>query len=109
MICWDLGTRRPLWSAAHVVPSAAVSFTASGEIIYADEEVIQKELVYYVEQPNGRVKLYNASEFKELVEGLAPVGSATPFDSSAKGRQPPRAIAPVTPEEARTGSSDQRN
>jgi WD40 repeat protein len=65
---WDFETGEPLWTTSLLPGSQnAVTFSPSGEILHGDPEVIEKELRYLIEQPDGSMEMLKPSEFQELV------------------------------------------
>ena len=47
--------------------NGTVTFSPSGEILYGDPDVIEKELVYLIEKPSGALELLKPSEFQKRV------------------------------------------
>ena len=81
----------PLWVAVNLPEGKAVTFSAGGEILHGDPEVVEEELVYLVETPTGTVETLKPSEFQERVEAL-PSPVVAPFDE-AQARQHQKAWA----------------
>ncbi|NQT16470.1 MAG: SUMF1/EgtB/PvdO family nonheme iron enzyme, partial [Planctomycetes bacterium] len=71
----------PLWVALNLPEGKAVTFSAGGEILHGDPEVVEAELVYLVETLTGTVETLKPSEFQERVEALPPPAVA-PFDEA---------------------------
>jgi WD40 repeat protein len=61
------------WGILLPVPGKAVSLKASGEFIAADQEVIDNELIFLVEQDDGRLEILTPSEFQERVAVALPL------------------------------------
>ncbi len=53
-----------------VVPpdGRSATFSAAGELLYGDPDVVEQELVYLVEQSDGRIEVLRLSAFRERVQ-----------------------------------------
>jgi len=67
MLLWDVETGEPQWSALLLNGGQSVTFGPTGQILYGDPDVIEKELVYLVQKPNGPIELLKPSEFQKLL------------------------------------------
>jgi len=65
---WDTETGQPEWVSLLISDGNSVTFSTTGDILDGAPEVIEREIVYVVEQPDGRTKLYKPSEFQKLVD-----------------------------------------
>jgi len=61
----------PIWSMAMLGQSEVVSFSPAGEVLHGDPKVMEKELVYLVENQDGRVEKLKPSEFRKRVVSQA--------------------------------------
>jgi WD40 repeat protein len=70
------GTIR-VWSASGVPERTMVllsddrfvTFSAAGELLYGDPEVIEKEIIYLLEKEDGRTEVLSPSSFRQDVQG----------------------------------------
>jgi WD40 repeat protein len=76
VILWDTETGEPVWVALLVANGPDIVFSATGEIISGEPEVIEREIVYVVEEPDGRTQLFKPSEFKKLRASLGETARA---------------------------------
>jgi formylglycine-generating enzyme required for sulfatase activity/WD40 repeat protein len=104
---------QPPWPPADVTPidgkaSAGVQVKLGDDTITVhadgtfdgDSEVVERELMFVVEKPDGRLELLKPSEFRARVSGAS--GSADgPATTARSGEAPPLATAPFDAEQAR--------
>ncbi len=77
---WDADTGENQWVGLQLPDLENVSFTAAGQIIDGDIEVLDRRLICLVEQDDGRIELVKPSEFAVRFAPDWRVGS---------GREPP--------------------
>jgi hypothetical protein len=66
---WNAETGTAEWTAICLRENRSVTFSPVGEIIYGHPNVIEEELVYMIEKPDGSTELLKPSEFqKRLAE-----------------------------------------
>jgi Tol biopolymer transport system component len=58
----------PQWIALNLPDGQAVTFSPSGGILHGDPEVIERELIYLVENEQGTLDILKPSEFRKLVK-----------------------------------------
>ena len=63
----DTVTMQPKWVAVVLKDGKFVTFSAAGEVLYGEPEVVENELVYVVETPSGAMELLKPSEFQKRV------------------------------------------
>jgi hypothetical protein len=68
---WDAASAEPEWVAVLLKNDQSVTLSAAGQILHGDAEIIEKELVYFVETPTGTMELLRPSEFHERVARAA--------------------------------------
>ncbi len=58
----------PEWTAVLLSEGKSATFSAAGEVRHGDREAMEKEIVYLLEEQEGRVELLRPSEFRRRVE-----------------------------------------
>ncbi len=67
IVVWDTGTAEPEWTAVLLPNRQSVTFSAAGQILHGDPDVIEENLIYLVEKPSGAMELLRPSEFRTRV------------------------------------------
>jgi WD40 repeat protein len=62
---WNVETGTTEWTAICLKENRHVTFSPTGEILHGHPKVIEEELVYLVEPPDGPIELLKPSEFKK--------------------------------------------
>ncbi len=65
--CGDVATRECLWTAFFLADGKAAIHDTAGNLPDRDRDAIERELVYLVETPSGRLEVLKPSEFRERV------------------------------------------
>ena len=63
IVVHDADTHEPQWVALALDNGKSVTFSAAGEVLHGDPEVVEEELVYLIEKPNGAIELLTPAEF----------------------------------------------
>jgi len=85
IIVWDAKTLEPRWSTILLPNDQSVTFSASGEVLKGDPKVIEKELVYLVEKPDGALEVLTPSGFQQRVRSA---GAAVNTSSGSEPKKP---------------------
>jgi len=91
-VSWDADTAEPEWVMLYSQDGNSVKFDAGGEILQGEPEIIEKELVYLIEKPNGVIEILKPSEFQQRAADAA---------AEAAKQPPPPAVAPFDAAQAK--------
>jgi WD40 repeat protein/serine/threonine protein kinase len=75
---WNAETYDPLWVAVPLRDDRSVTFSAAGELRHGDPVAVNREFIYLVEQPDGRLELLTHAEFQERVQPTSTESAAPP-------------------------------
>jgi hypothetical protein len=67
---WNPDTQQTLWTAVLLTDGRSAVFDTAGNQIDGDPDVIERELVYLVETPTGRLEVLRPSQFYTRVRRL---------------------------------------
>ena len=65
---WDIDEGTMEWVALFLPENKIVTISASGDVLYAEPGVLEKELRYLVEAESGAVEALKPYEFRRRVE-----------------------------------------
>jgi hypothetical protein len=68
IVSWDSFRLEPEWLSLLLVDGESITFSPEGEILDGDPEVVEEELIYLLERPDGEVELLKPSTFREGLE-----------------------------------------
>jgi WD40 repeat protein len=68
VVCRDALGGQPLWVNVGLPSGHSCTFTAAGELVHCDPKTMEQELVYLVEQEDGRIEPLKPSEFLKRVK-----------------------------------------
>lgn len=63
LVLWNVDAGEPAWAGLQLKDGKTVTFGGAGRILHGDPEVIERELVYLVEKPDGMLEVLRPSEF----------------------------------------------
>lgn len=66
-IIWDADTHEPVWVGVQLKGGNSATFTAAGQIIDGDLQLVEDYFVYIVEHEDGRRQMLKPSEFEERI------------------------------------------
>jgi len=66
-IVWDAETTEPLWVGVQLGTGASATFSAAGQVLDGDPDVIEEHFVYLVENEDGQQELLKPSEFQKRI------------------------------------------
>lgn len=61
---WDVSTTEPEWVSVVATPTDAVTFSP-GQLLYGEENVLEKHFIYVVEMNDGTIRTLKPSEFRQ--------------------------------------------
>jgi WD40 repeat protein len=64
---WDAASSDPQWTSLVLADDQNITFNGAGQILHGDAETIERELVYLVENENGRLEVLKPSEFQQRI------------------------------------------
>lgn len=67
ILAWDLREWRPYWRHVLLPDEQTVTLTAAGQIVNGDREAVNKYLVYYIENDDGRIEVLTPTEFETRI------------------------------------------
>ena len=85
IVVHDADTYQPQWVALALDNGRSVIFSAAGQILHGDPEVMEKDLVYLIEKPTGAMELLTPSEFAERTGAAAKLASP---EGNVEGGEP---------------------
>jgi hypothetical protein len=91
VVVWDGKTLEPRWAAILLPDDQSVTFSARGEILKGDPQVIEKELAYLIEKENGGLDVLTPAEFRQSIRsarGAARTSTAGEPRGSHSGPSP---------------------
>jgi WD40 repeat protein len=62
---WNAQTAAPETSTVFLTGDQSATFGPGGELLQGDPEAVERELVYMIEQPDGRIELFTPSQFHQ--------------------------------------------
>ena len=68
----NASTAEPLWVGVRLSEGRSVTFTAAGQLLAGDRQLVEQEFVYVVEDLDGRVELLSHDAFHERTRKDAP-------------------------------------
>jgi len=90
LILWDAKTAEPQSVILPLNDDESVTFSAAGDILHGDPEVVENKLIYLVETPLGGVEILKPSEFQKRAEAARslqpPPPAVAPFDEAQAKR-----------------------
>jgi hypothetical protein len=69
VVAVDAASYEPRWLAMTFSDGDSATFTAAGELVDGDSEVMDRELIYLLERDDGRLDLVKPSEFRKKYMG----------------------------------------
>jgi WD40 repeat protein len=66
-IVWDVQTTEPLWVGVQLGERETATFSAAGQVLDGDPDVLEEHFVYLVENEDGQQELLKPSEFQERI------------------------------------------
>ncbi len=67
IIHWDAKQFEPYWLGVQLPGNQSVAITAAGQILSGDREVVDEQLIYYIETDEGQIKMLTPTEFETLI------------------------------------------
>ncbi|MFV2065419.1 MAG: tetratricopeptide repeat protein [Pirellulales bacterium] len=83
---WDTETGEPIWVALVLPDGKSAAFTSGGELISTEDDEVDAQIVYVVEQPDGEQKLLSPVEFRKMIDNEP--GTATPSGGRSGAKSP---------------------
>jgi hypothetical protein len=80
---WNAETGDPDWVILQVPGGRSITFSAAGEILHGDPDVVEQNLVYLVETDEARLEMLKPSEFRKYLA----IGAA---EQTAENREQPQ-------------------
>jgi WD40 repeat protein len=67
VIVWDAETTEPVWVGVQLRSRESATFSAAGQVLDGDPDVLEEHFVYIVENEDGRQELLKPSEFRRRI------------------------------------------